>query len=73
MLLLGKLPHLELSKFDDLAGQRKMPDSLIGVVESIPASAHPMEVIRTIISYMGVIEPELSFDDQLGVAKRLIE
>ena len=74
LLLLGKLPtSSELSKFeDDLAGQRKMPDSLIGVVESIPASAHPMEVIRTIISYMGVIEPELSFDDQLAVAKRLI-
>ena len=74
LLLLGNLPTLsELSKFEDeLAGLRGMPESLISVIESIPATAHPMEVIRTIISYMGVIEPEKSFEDQLKVAKRLI-
>ena len=49
-----------------------MPDSLVNVVESIPSSAHPMEVVRTIISYMGVIEPEKTFEDQLKVAKRLL-
>ena len=74
LLLLGKLPtSSELAEFEDeLLNQRTMPDSLVSVVESIPASAHPMEVVRTIISYMGVIEPEKSFDDQLAIAKRLI-
>ena len=42
------------------------------VLESIPAEAHPMEVVRTIISYMGVIESERSFDEQLDVTKRLL-
>ena len=74
LLLLGNLPtSSELAEFEDeLMNQRTMPDSLVSVVESIPASAHPMEVVRTIISYMGVIEPEKSFDDQLAIAKRLI-
>ena len=74
LLLLGHLPKKqELEEFEnELASLREMPDSLVTVLESIPAEAHPMEVVRTIISYMGVIEPELSFDDQLAVAKRLI-
>ena len=74
LLLMGKLPsESELVAFEtELAGVREMPKSLVNVVESIPADAHPMEVIRTIISYMGVIEPEKTFDDQLAVTKRLL-
>ena len=74
LLLLGKLPtSSELDEFEEeLSSQRKMPDSLVSVIESIPSSAHPMEVVRTIISYMGVIEPEKTFEDQLKVAKRLL-
>ena len=56
LLLLGHLPNKEqLSDFEnELMPLRAMPDSLVSVLESIPAEAHPMEVIRTIISYMGV-------------------
>ena len=74
LLLLGRLPTSEeLSNFEkELIGMRNMPDSLKTMIESIPGSAHPMEVIRTIISFMGVVEPEESFDDQLQVAKRLL-
>jgi len=35
-----------------------MPKALIEVLEKIPAQAHPMEVMRTICSFLGVIEPE---------------
>ena len=54
LLLLGHLPNKgQLSDFEDeLVSLRTMPNSLIPVLESIPADAHPMEVIRTIISYM---------------------
>ena len=54
LLLLGNLPNKEqLADFEsELVALRTMPDSLISVLESIPADAHPMEVIRTIISYM---------------------
>ena len=74
LLLMGHLPKKhELEKFEnELASLREMPDSLITVLESIPAEAHPMEVVRTIISYMGVIESEKSFDEQLYVTKRLL-
>ena len=74
LLLLGHLPKKqELEEFEnELASLREMPDSLITVLESIPAEAHPMEVVRTIISYMGVIESEKSFDEQLYVTKRLL-
>ena len=74
LLLLGHLPKKqELEEFEnELANLREMPDSLVTVLESIPAEAHPMEVVRTIISYMGVIESERSFDEQLDVTKRLL-
>ena len=74
LLLMGHLPKKqELEEFEnELASLREMPDSLITVLESIPAEAHPMEVVRTIISYMGVIESEKSFDEQLYVTKRLL-
>ena len=74
LLLLGELPNKKnLEEFErELAGLRNMPESLVTVVESIPADAHPMEVVRTIISYMGVIESEKSFDEQLQVTKRLL-
>ena len=74
LLLLGHLPNKEqLSDFEnELMPLRAMPDSLVSVLESIPAEAHPMEVIRTIISYIGVTEPEISFDDQLSISKRLL-
>ena len=74
LLLLGQLPNSsQLHDFEnELFELRTMPTSLVSVLESIPSSAHPMEVIRTIISYMGVIEPEESFEDQLHIAKRLL-
>ena len=74
LLLIGQLPKKqELEEFEkELASLRVMPNSLITVLESIPAEAHPMEVVRTIISYMGVIESEKSFDEQLDVTKRLL-
>ena len=74
LLLLGQLPNSnQLHDFEnELFELRAIPTSLVSVLESIPSSAHPMEVIRTIVSYMGVIEPEESFEDQLLIAKRLL-
>ena len=74
LLLIGHLPKKpELEEFErELASLRTMPNSLITVLESIPKEAHPMEVVRTIISYMGVIESEKSFNEQLDVTKRLL-
>jgi 2-methylcitrate synthase len=42
------------------------------VLEMIPADAHPMGVLRTGVSFLGNIEPEGDFSNQLDVADRLL-
>ena len=53
LLLLGQLPNSsQLHDFEnELFELRTMPTSLVSVLESIPSSAHPMEVIRTCLLY----------------------
>ncbi len=51
---------------------RDLPQALKEVLERIPASAHPMDVMRTGSSVLGTLEPELSFDQQRDVAERLM-
>ncbi len=58
LLIKGKLPtEEELNSFSDqLIEQRNLPSSLIKILEQIPKSAHPMNVMQTIVSFMGCIE-----------------
>lgn len=74
LLLLGNLPTLpELQAFrHSIAEKRTLPSALKTVLELMPASSHPMEVMRTIASFLGVIEPETNTYGQLEVAIRLI-
>jgi len=55
-----------------LKTMRDLPQPLKEVLERIPASAHPMDVMRTGSSVLGTLEPELSFDQQRDVAERLM-
>ncbi|MBU2281903.1 MAG: 2-methylcitrate synthase, partial [Gammaproteobacteria bacterium] len=55
-----------------LKTMRDLPQALKEVLERIPASAHPMDVMRTGSSVLGTLEPELSFDQQRDVAERLM-
>jgi len=74
LLLYGKLPaRAELNAYiTKLKGQRGLPDSLKKVLEMIPASAHPMDVLRTGVSFLGNIEPEENFSQQADTADRLL-
>lgn len=74
LLLLGSLPTLpELTQFKKrVCASRTLPSSLKTVIELMPKTAHPMEVTRTIASFLGVIEPEGPKNDQLSIAIRLI-
>jgi len=74
LLLYGELPNKEqLSAYmKKLQAQRDLPQALKEVLERIPASAHPMDVMRTGSSVLGTLEPELSFDQQRDVAERLM-
>ena len=74
LLLQGALPSAaELRAYRaKLASLRELPAPLKLVLEQIPASAHPMDVLRTGCSTLGCLEPEPDFSVQLDVADRLI-
>ncbi len=74
LILKGELPtRAELSAYQArLAGLRELPTALKEVLERIPASTHPMDVMRTACSFLGNLEPEDSFDQQQDVADRLL-
>lgn len=56
----------------ELKSQRDLPEALKKVLQLIPASAHPMDVMRTGCSFLGNIEPELDFASQQKSANRLL-
>lgn len=74
LLFYGELPNAQqLSDYKNrLKTMRDLPQALKKVLERIPASAHPMDVMRTGSSVLGTLEPELSFDQQRDVAERLM-
>ena len=74
LLLHGKLPTQEeldgyIARLKTLRG---LPDDLKTVLEMIPADAHPMDVQRTGVSFLGNIEPEGDFSNQADTADRLL-
>ena len=74
MLLYGELPtKTELAAYiAKLTAQRSLPDALKQVLELIPASTHPMDVMRTGCSMLGNLEPENSFAQQQEASDRLL-
>ncbi|WP_312723762.1 bifunctional 2-methylcitrate synthase/citrate synthase [Stutzerimonas kunmingensis] len=74
LLFYGELPNTQqLADYKNrLKTMRDLPQALKEVLERIPASAHPMDVMRTGSSVLGTLEPELSFDQQRDVAERLM-
>lgn len=74
LLFYGELPDAQqLADYKTrLKSLRDLPQALKEVLERIPVSAHPMDVMRTGSSVLGTLEPELSFDQQRDVAERLM-
>jgi len=74
LLLHGTLPtQAELDAYiAKLKSRRGLPGPLKQVLEMIPADAHPMDVQRTGVSFLGNIEPEGSFENQGNTADRLL-
>ena len=74
LLLYGHLPNQR--ELDDyitrLKLKRGLPGQLKQVLEMIPADAHPMDVQRTGVSFLGNIEPEGGFENQNDTADRLL-
>ncbi len=74
MLLYGNLPNQE--EFNTYSAKLKklrvLPSELKKVLENIPASAHPMDVMRTGCSMLGNLEPEGEFTNQNSSADRIL-
>lgn len=74
LLYNGELPtQAQLDQYvTKLKGLRALPAALKTVLENIPASAHPMDVMRTGASMLGNLETEMSFDEQQDAADRML-
>src|SRR5438552_3094129 len=74
LLLYGRLPkRAELDSYKQrLAGFRALPASLQTVLEQLPPTAHPMDVLRTGCSALGCLEPEDTSRSGLDIADRLL-
>ena len=74
LILKGHLPNQEelnayCSKLESL---RELPTALKQGLELIPADAHPMDVMRTGVSLLGNLEPELEFSEQQDRVDRIL-
>jgi len=74
LLLRGHLPtQAELDEYKTrLISLRGLPAELKQALELIPASAHPMDVMRTGCSVLGNLEQEMIFDQQIDATERML-
>ena len=74
LLLYGNLPtQSELDAYQaKLKKLRGLPQALKDVLERIPASAHPMDVLRTGCSMLGNLETETDFSQQNDQTDRML-
>lgn len=72
----GELPtDDELAAFEDVErGQRALDDNVKAVIDLIPTTAHPMDVLRTAVSAIGASDPDAELateESSLNKAARL--
>ena len=77
LLIHGALPtQSQLSAYKTkLKGLRGIPDAVKAILEQIPATAHPMDVMRTGVSALGCVTPEAGAHSEEGakeIADKLI-
>ncbi|RBP50884.1 bifunctional 2-methylcitrate synthase/citrate synthase [Arenicella xantha] len=74
LILKGHLPtQTELDAYQrTLHGLRSLPSALKTALELIPASAHPMDVMRSGVSLLGNLEPETDFSQQAECVDRIL-
>src|SRR5579884_1301697 len=74
LMLYGRLPdQKELHDYKQrLMKLRALPADLKSILERLDGQAHPMDILRTGCSALGVLEPEGGERDQYAVANRLL-
>ncbi len=74
LLIYGELPNRsELQAYQEkLMMLHELPDEIQTLLEIIPVTTHPMDVLRTACSLLGTLEPESAHYSQQEIADRLI-
>lgn len=74
LLVHGRLPDCaELDRYRRrLGSMRSLPEPLKAILEHIPVTAHPMDLLRTGCSALGTLEPETESHGSRQVADRLL-
>ena len=74
LLVYGKLPSkTQLEKYKELLSNlRFIPDQLKNILETLPSSSHPMDVMRTGCSALGCLETEKDFSEQDNHINRML-
>lgn len=74
LLIYGELPtEAQLHEYrEKLIKMRRLPNELKLLLETIPGSAHPMDVLRTSVSMLGTLEPETQHFHGQAIADRLL-
>ena len=77
LLIHGALPdRAQLAAYEaKLVSLRGLPDEVKSILEHLPATTHPMDVLRTGVSALGALRPEASSRDPAGardIADQLI-
>jgi 2-methylcitrate synthase len=74
LLIHGSLPNKsQLQAYKrKLASLRGLPETLKRILREMPASAHPMDVLRTTVSLLGIIHPEKE-DHNIAGAKDIAD
>ena len=74
LLLFGTLPNQQ--QLTDLQTRisklRKIPPILAKILETLPKESNCMDVMRTISSILGILEPETETNDQISISLRLM-
>ncbi|MBS0288282.1 MAG: 2-methylcitrate synthase [Proteobacteria bacterium] len=74
LLIYGTLPTLQqLNQYKQkLNSLRGLPPEIVRLLESMPATTHPMDVLRTTCSMLGTLEPETKEHGAKDIADRLL-
>jgi 2-methylcitrate synthase len=75
LLLYGHLPNkTELERLKrELGARRSLPEPLVNAMQSVPKTAWPMDVLRTIVSGLGLFSPVNTHGEHLSDVHTAIE
>ncbi|MEY2410318.1 MAG: 2-methylcitrate synthase [Verrucomicrobiota bacterium] len=71
----GELPTArQLAEFEaDERGRRQLSPELLAVIRNFPRSAHPMDALRTAVSFLGMEDPEPEKEDAAANSRRALD